>query len=260
LSTPAVVRIWESNFTLYKRVWASNVLGAFIQPLLYLMGMGLGVGALVDRRETSTEALDGLTYFGFLAPGLLATTAMMVCATEAMWPTMGGFKWQRSFHAQAATPLTPGQISSGLACWHATRAFISTVGVGAVLVFFADTRSFGLLVAIPFAVLTGLAFATPITAWSSTREQDQSFPAIQRFVLVPLFLFAGAFFPIEQLPDWMEPIAWVTPLWHGVELCRQAVHGRLEFSTSVLHGAVLLAFAVAGLLVSRRTFAKRLAS
>ncbi len=258
MSTPAAIRAWESHFTLYRTIWKSNVLGAFVQPLLYLLGMGLGVGALVDRGDDADTLLDGLTYFQFLAPGLLATTAMMIASNEAMWPVMGGFKWMRGFHAQAATPLSPAQIADGVALWQVTKALISVSGVAAVLALFVETRSFGLLLAVPFGALTGAAFATPLSAWSATRESDHSFPTINRFVMMPLFLFGGAFYPISQLPDWMEMVAKATPLWHGVELSRNAVHGRLELTSTVVHLAYLAALALGGWLLTRRSFARRL--
>ncbi|HEY5663032.1 MAG TPA: ABC transporter permease [Ilumatobacter sp.] len=260
MSTPPAIRAWESHLTLYRTIWKSNVLGSFLQPLLYLLGMGLGVGALVDRGAGSTTMLDGLTYFEFLAPGLLATTAMMVSTNEALWPVMGGFKWMRVFHAQAATPLSPGEVAGGVALWHATKALIAVTGVAAVLVVFSGTRSVGLLAAVPFGVLTGVSFAAPLTAWSATRETDNSFPAINRFIVMPLFLFGGAFYPIAQLPGWMQPVAKVTPLWHGVELCRGAVHGRLEPAATAVHVAFLTALSLAGWLVARRTFARRLSA
>jgi lipooligosaccharide transport system permease protein len=256
--TAGAVRAWESHFTLYRTIWRSNVLGAVFQPLLYLLGMGLGVGALVDRGSDSEQLLDGLTYFQFLAPGLLATTAMMICSQESTWPVMGGFKWMRTFHAQAATPLSPAEVLGGLALWHLTKGFIAVTGVAVVLAVFDGTRSFGLLLAIPFGALTGVAFAAPITAWAATREHEYSFPTILRFVIMPLFLFGGAFYPIDQLPGVMQPVARVTPLWHGVELCRGAVHGRLGFTDAVVHVAVLLAFTIPGWLLAARSFRKRL--
>jgi lipooligosaccharide transport system permease protein len=259
-STPAIVRAWETQITLYRAVWKSNVLGSFVQPLLYLVGMGLGVGALVDRGPRADTLLDGLTYFEFLAPGLIATTAMMIAAGEAMWPVLGGFKWMRGFHAQAATPLTPAEIAGGVALWHATKSAIAVTGVACVLVLFDGTRGWGLLLAVPFGVLTGLAFAAPLTAWSASRESDRSFPTINRFVITPLFLFGGAFYPVSQLPDGLEPIARVTPLWHGVELTRGAVHGRLEWDAAALHVGVLVAVTVVGWIFAARSFARRLAS
>lgn len=260
ISTPPIVRAWESHVTLYKAIWKSNVLGSFFQPLLYLLGMGLGVGALVDRGSSADDVLDGLTYFQFLAPALIATTAMMVTSVEAMWPVVGGFKWMRTFHAQAATPLTPRQIAGGVALWHATKASIAVTGVAIVLALFDQTRHVGLIAAIPFGVLTGVAFAAPITAWSASRDTDHSFPTINRFVIMPLFLFGGAFYPVSQLPDWMEPIAKVTPLWHGVQLTRGAVHGRLELGSCLVHVAFLATLTITGWVLAGRTFTKRLSS
>jgi lipooligosaccharide transport system permease protein len=260
MSTPAAIRVWESHFTLYRTIWRSNVMGAVLQPFLYLLGMGLGVGALVDRGDSADSLLDGLTYFQFLAPGLLATTAMMISAQESLWPVLGGFKWQRTFHAQAASPLSPGEITAGLVLWQLTRSLISVSGVAVVLAFFDATRSPGLLLAIPFGGLTGVAFAAPISGWTATRDREVSFPSILRFGIIPLFLFGGAFYPVSQLPDWIEPVAKITPLWHGVQLCRGAVHDRLSVADAVAHCSVLLAFALGGWLLTRWAFGRRLAA
>jgi lipooligosaccharide transport system permease protein len=261
VSTPASIRVWETSFALYKRIWRSNLLGSFVQPLLYLLGMGVGVGALVDDSSTSEAILGGVDYFAFLAPALLATTAMIVVAQEAMWPVMDGFTWSNAYRAMSATPLQPAEVAGGVALWHATRAALSAGGVAVVLTLFPSTRSWGLLLAVPFAVLTGMAFAGPITAWSSTRESgDQSFPAIMRFGIVPMFLFAGAFYPIDQLPGWLQPVAHATPLYHGVELCRGAVLGTLGVASAAVHITVLVAFWIAGFLICRTTFERRLAT
>lgn len=258
MATPAPVRVWESHFRLYRTIWKSNVMGAFFQPLLYLLGMGLGVGALVDRGDDAAQLLDGLTYFQFLAPSLIATSAMMVSSSEAMWPVLGGFKWQSGFHAAAATPLTPGEIAGGIALWQTTKALIAGGGVAIALLCFEDTRSVGLPLAVLFGGLTGLAFSSVITAWTATREQDFSFPTINRFVITPLFLFGGAFYPISQLPEWLQWIAKATPLWHGVELTRNAINDRLELGSTAGHVAYLLVFVAGGWLSARHSFQKRL--
>jgi lipooligosaccharide transport system permease protein len=258
MNTPGAVRVWESSFTLYKRIWKSSLLGAFVQPLLYLLGMGVGVGALVDTGP-GDDLLGGVSYFEFLAPALIATTAMMVVAQEALWPVMDGFSWSYSYVAMSATPLRPVDVAGGVSLWHATRAALSAGGVAVVLAFFVDTRSWGLIPAVLFAVLTGLAFALPISAWSSTRDTDISFPAVMRFGIVPMFLFAGAFYPIDQLPDWLQPVAKATPLWHGVELCRGSVLGTLGARDAAVHVTYLTALSLAGFLACRTTFSRRLA-
>ena len=258
MATPGPVRVWESHFRLYRTIWRSNVMGAFVQPFLYLLGMGLGVGALVDRGSDATQLLDGLTYFEFLAPALIATSAMMVTSSESMWPVLGGFKWQSGFHAAAATPLTPGEIAAGVGLWHTTKALIAGSGVALALTFFSATRTPGLLLAVLFGGLTGVAFSSVITAWTATREQDNSFPTINRFVITPLFLFGGAFYPITQLPDWLQWVAKATPLWHGVELTRGSVNGRLEIGSTLVHVGYLSLFVLVGWLSARRSFARRL--
>jgi lipooligosaccharide transport system permease protein len=259
VSTPAAVRVWTNNFAIYRRIWRSNLLGTVVQPLLYLLGMGVGVGALVDGGGASA-ALGGVDYLAFLAPALLATTAMLTVAQESLWPVMDGFVWTNGYRAMSATPLRPADVAAGVTLWHATRSALAATGVAVVLAIFPQTRSWGLVPAVPFAVLTGLAFAAPITAWSSTRTSDVSFPAIMRFVIVPMFLFAGAFYPIDELPDWLQRVAVCTPLYHGVELCRGAVLGTLGVAAAVVHVSVLVAFWLAGFLACRVTFARRLAT
>lgn len=261
MSTPPAVRVWGSGFALYRQIWRSNLFGSLLQPLLYLLGMGVGVGSLIDRGTGSDELLGGVGYVSFLAPALVATTAMIVVAQEALWPVMDGFRWSYSYHAMAATPLRPRDVVDGVCLWHATRGFIAAAGVAVVLALFPDTRSWGLIPAVPFAVLTGLAVSAPIMAWSSSREDsEQSFPAIMRFGIVPMFLFAGAFYPITELPGWLQAVAQVTPLYHGVELCRGAVLHTLGLGEAVIHVAVLVAFAAVGIALTRRTFARRLAT
>ena len=257
-TTPPPVRVWEVQLRTYRAVWKSNVLSSFVQPLLYLLGMGLGVGALVDNGSNSDELLGGLTYFEFLAPALLATSAMMVSSSEGTWPVLLGFKWGRSFHAAAATPLSPSQIMGGVAMWQVTKALITSSGVAVALCLFPETRTWNLVPAVAFAVCTGIAFSGPLTAWTATREVENSFPTIQRFIITPLFLFGGAFYPIDQLPEWLETVAKLTPIWHGVELCRDSVNGQLEVDAAALHVAYLLSFAIVGWLLAARTFGKRL--
>src|SRR5690606_27114361 len=129
VSTPAPLRVWESNFAIYRRIWRSNLLGSLLQPFLYLLGMGVGVGALVDDRAGSSELLGGTSYLGFLAPSLIAVTAMMVLAQEAMWPVMDGFTWSNAYRSMHATPLRPAQIAAGVTLWQATRGLLACGGV-----------------------------------------------------------------------------------------------------------------------------------
>ena len=260
MGTPAAVRVWERSLLQHRRVWRTSLLGSFLQPLLYLLGMGLGVGALVDGTTGSPELLGGVSYFAFIAPALLAASAMLVGSQDSLWALLDGFLWGNQYRAMTATPLRPTQVAAGVSLWHATRALLTVVGVAVVLTLFADTRTWGLLLAVPAGVLTGLAFALPITAWTATREGDISFPAIMRFAIIPMFLFAGVFYPIEQLPSAVQPVAMLTPLWHGVELCRASVLGTLGATDAAVHVGALLVYVVGGWLLCRRAFTRRLAS
>jgi len=128
----------------------------------------------------------------------------------------------------------------------------------AVMAAFGAARSPAVLLALPAAVLTGLAFAAPIEAWAITRNKDTGFAVVFRFVLIPLFLFSGTFFPVTQLPAWIRPVAYATPLWHGVALCRGISLGTLTAGGALLHVAYLAAITLAGLVVGRRTYRRRL--
>ena len=126
-------------------------------------------------------------------------------------------------------------------------------------IFGAVTRVEAVLT-IPVAALTGLAFAAPATAWAATRERDDSFSSIQRFAVLPLFLFSGAFFPISQLPVAVRPLAFALPLWHGVVLCRALALGHAGWWASVGHVLVLAAYAVVGTVAAVWAFRRRLRS
>lgn len=250
----------EVNALVYRRIWRANLFSTFAQPLLYLLAMGIGVGTLVDRTAGSTDRLGGVPYLAFIAPGLLAVNAMLLGTNESMWPVLAGFRWSRGFHAMAATPMEIRGIVAGQLGWTVLRMLGAGSGVALVFLLFADTRSAGLPLAVVFAACCGLAFAAPITAFAASRDQENgnSFSTVQRFVITPLFLFGGAFFPIEQLPAAFRPIAKVTPLWHGVELCRAATLHRLQAGAVIGHLAVLAVWTLAGTVAALAIFRRNL--
>lgn len=243
----------------YRRVWRASAFTSVVTPLFFLAAMGLGLGQAIDRNEGSgTAALGGVRYLAFLAPGLLAAMAMQLGANESLWPVQGGFSWRRFFHASAATPLRPVDIFLGWMIWVAVRLLISSVLFLVVAAAFGVVGSALGVLAVPVAVLTGLAFAAPLTAFTATRDEESSFPLIMRFVVMPLFLFSGAFFPLSQLPAGLQALAWATPLWHGVDLCRSLMLGTVDIGSALLHVVVLAAFAGAGIAWGASTFTRRL--
>jgi len=246
--------IVETKLMVFRRLWKANILSSFFQPLFYLLAMGIGVGSLVNQNVSSTDALGGVTYVQFIAPGLLATTAMVVATVESTWPVLGGFRWDRTYVAQSATPLDASDIVIGHFVWIAIRVAIAAAAVAAVMAIIPDTRSSGLPLAVVFAVLTGVSIGMPTAAYAATRQNDGGFAAFQRFVVTPLLLFGGAFFPTSQLPAWLQPVAEVTPLWHGVELCRGATLGVLSWPGVAVHVLYLAAWGLGGILLARRAY------
>lgn len=257
MAVAGTLRAVERDARIYRRTWRGTVVSQFVGPLLFLGAMGVGLGGLVDSRSGDVE---GLTYLEFVTPGLLAATAVMMGAGESLWPTMGGFKWLRYFHAMASSPLTPGEILGGRLAWGACREAMSAAVFLVVALALGGVISPWAVLAVPAAVLTALAFAAPLTAWAATRETDQPFLVMMRVGIQPLFLFSGTFFPISQLPDGLEALAVLSPLWHGVELCRAATTGHGEALELVGHVVVLVALVVVGVVWGRRTFAARLAA
>jgi lipooligosaccharide transport system permease protein len=255
-----MTRVVESRALQYRRTFRASIFSSFLSPVLFLAAMGLGLGSLVNQSSAGSEALGGLTYLQFLAPGLLAATAMQSAAFESTFPIMGGLVWQRTFHAMYATPITPRDIVLGNMAWVTIRLTMISAIFTAVIILFGAAASPLIVFAIPAAVLTGLAFATPIAAFSATQRTPEKFNAVFRFGITPLFLFSGTFFPISNLPPLLQPIAWLSPLWHGVELTRGLALGTIGATPvlALVHVTVLVTLTAVGLALAYRTVAARL--
>jgi lipooligosaccharide transport system permease protein len=249
---------YEHQVLLYLRTWRGSIFGSFAQPALFLLAMGVGLGSFVD--QSGSEALGGVSYLLWLAPALLVSTVMQGSAFEATFPVLGGFRWNRRYHAMFATPLTPYAIAFGQIAWIATRATIVGSAFCVVIVLFGAAATPGIVLAVPVGVLTALAFAGPIAAYMSTQRDVTSFNAIWRFGITPLFLFSGTFFPIEQLPEQIQWIAWLLPLWHGVDLGRAVTLGTVSEDplVQVAHLVILCTGAVAGLVAMFVMFRRQL--
>jgi lipooligosaccharide transport system permease protein len=255
MSSSPAVRSAEHWFALYRRTYRMSLFTTVLNPVLFLAAMGIGLGSLVG---SGTGQIDGVSYLDFLAPGLLAFTAMQTATGESTWPVMGGIKWNGDYLAMLATPLSVDDVLRGHLLFITARITQAcSIYLLVMLAFGAMPSPWG-VVALPVAVLSGVAFATPCVAFAATRENDNSFSALQRFVITPLFLFSGTFFPISQLPMALQPIAWLTPQWHGVEAARQLCLGTATVLETAGHCAYLSVWAVAGYVMARRTFTSRL--
>src|SRR6185437_12733969 len=211
----------------YKRTWRSSVATSFLIPVLYLAAMGVALGSLIDKHS---HGVDGVTYVAFLAPGLLAGTCMQIGTNDATYPVMGAIKWVRTYMAQLAGPLSVYDVLLGHLAWIAARLAIVVSIYLAVMAAFGVVYSPWAVAALPAAVLTGLAFAAPVSAFAATQDKDSSFSTLYRFAIIPMFLFSGTFFPVSQLPTWLEAVAYATPLYHGVALCRDLTLGQVSWA------------------------------
>jgi lipooligosaccharide transport system permease protein len=250
------VRQLQFWLTDYRRTWRGSIVSTVLNPLLYLGAMGLGLGKLVDQHGTAS--LGQVSYLIFLAPGLLAASAMGTGVGEATYPVFGSVKWNHTYQAAVSSPLRPADL------FHGHLLFVGLKLTMTSSVFLAVAAAFGAIVspwailALPVAVLTGLAFTAVIEAWTVTRTKDTSLAVVYRFGLIPLFLFSGTFFPVTQLPAWIRPIAYLTPLWHGVALCRELWLGVATVPSALLHVGYLLVVLAAGIIAGDRTYTRRL--
>ncbi|MEX2211916.1 MAG: ABC transporter permease [Gaiellaceae bacterium] len=239
----------------YRHTWRATITVAFLNPLFFLLSIGVLLGGIVDERSAD---LGGLSYLEFVAPGLLAATAMQIGTNEGSFPVMAGLKWTRTYHAVVATPVRVAELFTGLFAWVALRIVVAAAIFTAVSAAVGAFRSPWSALAPLAALLCGLAFAAPIAATASALEDGSWLTGIFRFVILPLFLFSGTFFPVSQLPDWLEPVAWATPLWHGVTLCRDLASGSAELWPALGHAGYMAAFAVAGSLLAVWILRRRL--
>lgn len=251
----AAARVLEHNLHVYRRTWRGSLLISFVSPVLFLAAIGIGLGSLVDR---AAGGIGGVPYAQFLAPGLLAATAMQTAGVEATYPIMAKVTWYRTYDAMLATPLRVTDLVAGEVGWLCIRLLLVSTIFFLVMTAFGTVRSLWALLAIPAAVLTGLAFATPILAFAAILRTDAAFSLLFRFVILPLFLFSGTFFPVERLPAVLRTAAWASPLFHGVSLTRQLALGHPAIGAALFHTGVLLFFIAAGATAARVTFARRL--
>lgn len=245
--------------TVLRRTWRGTVITSFLLPFLYLTAMGVGLGSFIDN-SSGDDALGGVSYLAFIAPGLLATTALQTAVGEATYPVMAGFKWQRFYFSMAATPLDAADIVLAQLVFIAFRMF------AACAVFLVVMGAYGAIhdvvggvLALAVVVLVGMAHAAPVVGLTARLKSENAFSLIFRLGLLPMFLFSGAFFPISQLPLVVEWLAYLTPIWHGVELARMLTLGQAQLWPAMGHLAYLLCWAAAGWVFAVTGFRKRLA-
>ncbi|MCK0113563.1 ABC transporter permease [Ornithinimicrobium sp. F0845] len=244
------------------KAWFQSILIYMVgEPLLYLVALGVGLGTLVDN---GVGTVDGVPYLVFVAPALLISTVVMSTGGELTYPVMAGFKWDRLYYGPHATPVTPAQIATGHLIGVLIRFVVQSLIFWAIMVAF-DAVPRGVLVSalvIPIGVLSAAAFGALLQAYASTlQDEGYQFAFVQRFVIMPMFLFAGTFFPLSAMPVYLHWVGWISPVWHGTQLARQVTYGAVEPAwLTVVHVLFLLALTVVGVLWARRSYTRRMGS
>jgi lipooligosaccharide transport system permease protein len=252
-------RLFDYWAIVYRRTWKGSVVSSFVTPLFYVLAMGVLLGGFI---EGDPAKLEGATsYLAFVAPGMIAAQAMTTAFGETTYPVMGMIKWHKTYFGMIATPLGISDVILSHLGFVVFR--IATT----CAVFIAVMAPFGVFSSVPGVIgaffvqlLIGLAFATPIYAFSAGLKDESAFALVYRLGMLPLFLFSGAFFPVSNLDPWMEALARATPLWHGVDLTRMLTLGDVDWSMAAVHVAYLVVLALAGWFWAVRRLTKRMVS
>jgi lipooligosaccharide transport system permease protein len=237
----------------YRRTWWGSVFSSFLLPVIFLAGIGVGVGGYVNRGHHL-----GMDYVSYLAPGLLASTALTIAMGESTYRVYSQFEWDRTYQAMLATPLRVADLIAGQLAFVVFRALIAVTVFLAVMVAFGAVHSPWAPAVLPVAGLLALSCAAPTFAFTAAQRSDRSFVLLQRLVIVPVQLFSGVFFPVAQLPAILRPLAYLSPLWHAAQVCRGLTAGGAALWPDVGHLAYLAAAAALGFGLACRLFARRL--
>ncbi|HSJ26686.1 MAG TPA: ABC transporter permease [Acidimicrobiia bacterium] len=246
-------RVLERNVLVYRRIWKVFVSG-FAEPVFYLLAIGVGVGALVGDITLPDGQL--VSYTAFVAPALLGASAMNGAIYESTFNIFFKLKYGKIYDAMLATPLRPVDIAVGEISWSLIRGGAYAVGFIVVMLGFGLVESWWAVLAVPAALLIGLAFGSVGMAATSFMRSWQDFDMVQ-LVSLPLFLFSATFYPLDVYPPVIQQFTRISPLYHGVELIRGLTIGVLDW-TMIGHTAFLLAMAAIGMTIAARRLEKLL--
>jgi lipooligosaccharide transport system permease protein len=217
-------RVWQRHWMVYTKLYKTSFALNFAEPALYLVAMGLGLGAFVKE-------IHGQPYIKFIAPGIIASSSMFAAVYECTYGTYIRMTFQKTFDAILATPVNLNDLIAGELIWGATKSVIFGITITIVIALFGLVDSSLIVLAIPLIFLCGLIFAEISIIFAAIVPGIDSFSYFYTLFMTPLFLFSGIFFPLDTMPHVVTSIAVFTPLYHLVNICR-------AFSAGTLSGAV----------------------
>lgn len=213
-------RVWQRHLTVYTKLYKSSFALNFVEPIVYLLAMGFGLGAFVKE-------IDGTPYMNFIAPGIIASSAMFAAIYECTYGTYVRMTFQKTFDAILATPVQPDDLVAGEILWGATKSLIYGATIIIVISAFGLVASPLILAALPFVFISGLLFSGLAVIAAAIVPGIDSFNYFYTLVMTPMFLFSGIFFPLNTLPPFVAKIAFFSPLYHLVNICRASATGSL---------------------------------
>lgn len=239
--------------------WASIVAFGIGNPSLYLLSIGIGVGSLVDS-SLGPNAIDGVSYLTFLAPALLATAGIQGAMDEVTWPTLEGFVWDRTFFSMNSTSITGKQIVDGILLAAMARCILQVFMYELCLLAFGAISWQSVPILLLVSATAGFGFSAIMLGLSaSIKDDDGMFALIGRFVITPMFMFSGTFYPITSMPIYLQWIGWISPQWHATNLGRAMSYGMpIESWLLYVHWGLMLVMAIIGITWSHRVFESRL--
>ena len=230
-------RIWQRNRDVFFQLWRAELFPPLLEPVIVFLAFGLGLGTYV-------ELTGDLDYIAFLAPGVLVIFPMFAATFEALWGAYFRLERSGTYAAILATPARPEEIIAGDILWAATRMQISTILILVVMAAFTPAwyliDSPLVILVLPLNMLAGLLFSSLAMAYTSRVNSISQLSYFFSLAVVPMFWISGGFFPLDDLPAWAEVIAWLTPVFHAIEINRGLVSGHLEW-IDLVHLAILIA-------------------
>jgi lipooligosaccharide transport system permease protein len=246
----AWVAVWRRNYLVWKKLATESVLGNIIEPLFYLVGFGFGVGSMVPE-------VDGVRYIAFLAGGTICYSTMLSASFEALYSGFARMHVQRTWEGILNAPVSLEDVVFAEWVWAASKSFLSGTAVLLVAAALGLAQSWTMALILPLAFLIGLTFAGLGLIMTALARSYDFFMYWFTLALTPMMLLGGVFYPLQNMPGWLQAIANALPLTHAIALGRPLLLGRLP-EAPLLNLAVLLAYAVAGFAVALALFRRRL--
>jgi len=236
--SPRLLRVWQRNLTVYRRIWKVGFVTPLLEPVFYLAAFGAGLGAMVGSLTVGGQTMS---YTHFIAPGLVAAAVMQNAFFETTYTSFVRMYYQKTFDAMLATPLSLGDVIAGEILWGATKSVVAALLMTAAIAPFGFVDWPGALAVLPAAAIGGIAFASVGMWFTGIVPTIDLFNLPVFLFITPMFLVSGTFFPLTQLPGWAQAAALAFPLTHVVVIMRDAFLGTLSAS-NLLNLLYLLLF------------------